>query len=242
MPVPGEVVNFMIGRQTPAGAGASGKVAADFIMAPSLDGTVTTPVTTVTEIGLVGNIPNQFSQYKVAVTLGATAGRFNERIMPASGYDLISPDIFQGEIEAYDLDSLAALMLTQQGQPAVQSASPSNLGDIIDGDSYQSPTLTVPLGMLTAFGQSDLTGLTIEAALMSAPGGTSYPITATVVSVPGLTFNIGWNTQQHPALTTQNSVNWTCDLQFIKTGPPKIIVTTNRYTFNQVWQADTRTT
>jgi hypothetical protein len=240
MPVPGEVVNFVIGRQTPAGAGASGKVAADFVMAPSLDGTITTPVTAVTEMGLVGNIPNQWSQYKVAVTLGSTAGRFNERIMVASGYDLISPDIFQGEIEAYDLDSLAALMLTQQGQPAVQSASPSNIGDIVDGNSYQSATLTVPLGMLTAFGQSDLTGLTIRSAVMTSPGATSYPITATVVSVPGLTFNFGWIAQQHPALTTQNSVNWRVDIEFIKAGAPATIVTTNVYTFNQVWRAEVR--
>ncbi len=224
-------------------------VAADFVLAPSLDGAVTTPVTTATEVSTVGVAPNQWTQYKIAVTLTSSAGRLNERVMPASGYDLISPDIFQGEIESYDMDALAALMLTQQGQPAVGSAADSNIGDIVDGDSYVSETLTVPLAKLTSlgYGIADLTGLTIEAAIMDAPGGTSYPITCTVVSAPGLTFNFGWTTQQHPALTTAPSKVWYIDIQLIKpldyplAGNLKTITTSNRYLFTQVWQRDTRT-
>ncbi len=211
---------------------------------------MTSPVTTATEISTVGNIPNQWTQYKIAVTLSSTAGRFNERLMPASGYDLISPDIFQGEIEAYDTDALAALMLTQQGQPAVGSAADANIGDIVDGDSFISATLTVPLAKLTSlgYGLADLTGLTIEAAIMDAPGGTSYPITCAVVSAVGLTFAFSWVTQQHPALTTAPSKVWYIDIQLIKpldyplAGNLKTIVTTNRYMFTQVWQRETRTT
>ncbi len=242
MAQPGDTIYLVVGRQTPGGSGATGLVAADFVFAPSLDGAVTAPVTTCTEISTVGNVPNQWTQYKIAVTLTGSSGRFNERIMPASGFDLISPDVFQGEIEAYDVDALAALMLTSQGVPAVTSAADNDLGDIVDGDSYKSATLTVPLGKLTPLGVSDLTGLTAEAAIMLAPGGTSYPITMTVVSIPLLTFNISWTTQQHPALTTQNSVQCFIDVQFILPGSPNKIATTNRYTFTQVWQRDTRVT
>lgn len=239
---PGDTIYLVVGRQTPGGAGSTGKVAADFVFAPTLDGVVTTPVTTATEVSTVGNVPNQWTQYKIAVTLSSTAGRFSERVMPAGGFDVISPDVFQGEIEAYDVDALAALMLTSQGVPAVTSAADNDLGDIVDGDAYTSATLTVPLGKLTPLGQSDLTALTIRAAIMATPGGTQYNITATIVSAVGLTFNFNWPggaSQPHPALTTENSKPWFLDVQLIKSAT--LIATTNRYTFTQQWQRDTRT-
>lgn len=236
---PGDAVTFTIGRQTAAGAPSTDKVTADFITAAYLDGVLTSISPAYTEVTTSNG---NWREYKLAATMPATAGRLKITVQPSSGFDVISPAMLEDEIEAYDADALANLFLTAQGQPGVLSAADSELGDIVDGDSYKSATLTMPSGKLTPFGQSDLTGLTMEAALMTAPGGTSYPITCTVVSAAARTLTISWDTQQHPSLTTQANAPWYIDIQGIKTGPPKIIVTLARYRFTQVWQRDTRTT
>ncbi len=237
---PGNTIYLTIGRQTAAGLPSSGKALGDFTIAAYVDGVAASVSPSIAEIGVNG----AFQEYKAGFTVPSTAGRLKLKFQAASGYDIISPDIFEGEIESYDLDALASLFLTAQGTPGVLSAADSSLGDIVDGDSYLSGTLTMPAGKLSPFVIADISaaGITVEAAIMATPGGTSYPITVAVVSGVGLTFNIGWNTQQHPAMTTANSATWFIDVQVIKTGPPKQIITTNRYSFNQVWQRDTRTT
>ncbi len=244
MPVPGEEIFLVVGRQTAAGAGATGLTDADFILETRLDGAETSLVTTVTEQETYGVAPNEWTDYLMSVTLGNSVGDFFLRALAASGTDLLSPDIFLTEVTSYTVDTLAALMLTQQGQPAVTSAADDTIGDIVDGDTYTSAVLTVPLAKLTPLGVSSLTALTAEAAAMATPGGTSYPLVCTVIDAGALTFTIGWAggvSQPFPALTTEPSKQWYIDVQFIKTGSPNKIATTNRYTFSQVWQRETRT-
>lgn len=234
-----DTLTYRFARQNLLGTiGSTGKVAADF--AVTLNG-VSQAITALTEIGTTG----AWTEYSFTITAPATAGQFSVFIQPASGTDVIFPMYFYDDLQAYDETALANLLLTSQGVPGTQSAADSALGDIVDGDSYQSATLTMPSGKLSPFSITNIAaaGITVEAAIMGTPGGSSFPITAAVVSGPGLTFTFSWTAQQHTALAAgQQTAAWYIDVQVIKTGPPKIIVTTNRYSFNQVWQRDTRTT
>ncbi len=237
----GDTITIRFKRQsilsTGSVAGASGKVVGDHVT--TVNGSTVT-LGSFTEIGTVGS----WTEYSGTTTAPSTAGLFSVTVQTAAGTDIISPSAFLFDVMAYDDAALANLLLTTQGIPSVLSAADSSLGDIVDGDSYLSSTLTMPAGKLSPFSITNIAavGITVEAAIMLAPNGTSYPITAAVVSGPGLTFTVGWDTQQHPAMTTQSMLVWSMDVQVIKTGPPKQIITTNRYTFNQVWQRDTRTT
>lgn len=249
--IPGDTIRATVARQTAGGAAPGGAyVLADFDITAILAGVdySGSVAPAVTYIG-----PDQTgtrSLYAVALTLPATTGFMQVWIDPAAGTDVIENGFLSGEIMAYDEDSLAALSLLSQGQPAVLSAADSVLGDIIDGDSYLSPVLTMPSGKLSPFGITDISagGITVEAAICASPGATSYPITVAIVNGAALTYTIGWNTQQHPALPTgQGSASWYIDIQVIRaasmTPPPyKVIVTTGRYQFTQQWQRDTRTT
>ncbi len=239
MSQPGDTITLYAPRQTPGGTPAYSRVLSDFVV--SRNGILQTPGS-FTEIGAPSG--SQFSWYSFTVVLPTAIGQQSFSIEPAANAyatDLI-PQWYGGELETYDIDALASLTLQQQGIPGVRSAADSSLGDIVDGDSYKSDTLTMPSGKLSPFGITDISavGITVEAAIMAAPGGTSYPITATVVSGTGPTFTISWDTQAFPALTTATSATWYIDVQCVKTGPPKQIITTNRYSFNQVWQRETR--
>ncbi len=243
MTMPSDTVTMYVPRQTAAGAPAYSRLSSDFVV--SRNGVLVT-ISSLTEIGVpVGSL---FCWYSFTVTELATTGLRLYTIEPAQ--NAYSTDYigawYGGEIEAYDLDSLAGLMLQQQGIPGVRSAADSNLGDIVDKDTYISDTLTMPLGKLSPHGITDISaaGITLQAAVMASAGGTSYPITATVVSGPGLTFNIRWSggtSQPFPALvTTTPSMPQFIDVQILKTGAPNVIITTNRYTFTQVWERESR--
>lgn len=239
MSVTGSTITLTVGRQTPDELPAYSRVESDFVV--TLNG-VLQALGNFTEVGVASG--SRWCDYSFDVDLSDSAGVDAFRIETAdNGYATDSIDRwYVSDTQGYDLDTLASLMLQAQGLPGVRSAADSDLGDIVDGDSYLSDTLTMPAGKLSPFGITDVSapGITVEAAIMAAPGGTSYPITAAVVSGPGLTFTIGWNTQQHPPLTTQASVQYYIDVQVIKAGPPKQIITTNRYTFDDVWQRETR--
>lgn len=242
MSVVGDTVTLSVGRQTPDEQPAYSRSSSDFVV--TLNGVLQT-ISNFEEVGAATG--SRYCEYQFDVDLNNESEIAKIRIETAdNGYADDAIDVwYGGEVENYDVDSLASLLLTQQGVPTVTSAADSDLGDIVDGDSYKSATLTMPSGKLSPFSITDISaaGITVEAAIMGTPGGTSYPITATVVSGTGLTFTIGWDTQPHPALSAGvNSATWYIDVQVIKTGPPKQIITTNRYSFNQVWQRDTRTT
>lgn len=238
---PGEPIAVVIGRQTAAGVASTGKVLVDFSITSYLDGVAVTMTWVVTEGVTVG----AWRYYKFTSTIPSTAGYLQVSIQPATGTDFVSPSGFGGEIESYDMDSMAALFLSSQGIPAVTSAADNTLGDIVDGDTYKSATLTFPSGKLSPHGITDISavGITLRASIKATPGGTAYPITATVVSGPGLTFNISWPggaTQPHPALTTEANKAQFIDVQIVKTGTPNVIVTGYRLSFNQVWERETR--
>lgn len=241
--IPGDPFSFVVLRQAIDGSAATGKTSANFTVQGFRDGAAAAlTVTSVTEGATYGPSGNQWRAYAFLIAaLPSTAG-FDQIHLFADNTDAVWPDAFGGEVESYDLASMAALFLTAQGVPAVQSAADSSLGDIVDEDSYLSPVLTMPAGKLSPFGITDISaaGLTVQAAVKATPGGTGYPITVTIVSGPALEFRIGWDDQPFPELGTSESAAWYIDVQVVKTGPPQQIITTNRYSFTQVWQRDTR--
>lgn len=124
---PGESVTLVVGRQTAAGAASTGKVLADFTIVWKKNGVTTAITTTCTEVDTVGG----WREYRFAFTL-PTGGpySFHGRIVPASGTDVISGGIIDGEIEAQDLDSLAALLPVipvAQLSPTTRMADPQVL-------------------------------------------------------------------------------------------------------------------
>jgi hypothetical protein len=241
--IPSDPLSFVVWRQTVAGTASLGKVAADFSVLGYDDGTYSAlTVSSVTEGATVGPVGNQWRSYAIALAaIPATIGYIQIRVEPASGMDLISPQTVSGEIEAYDLDSLAGLLLTSTGVPAVQSAADGELGDIVMGDAWRTATLTVPLGKISPWGYSDLTGMTISAGARKTPGVPSTPavISATIVDSASRTFYLSFDT--FPAAmdlgSTETQVDWFIDVQLKHTASARII-TSNRYHVRVVWQRD----
>lgn len=242
---PSDPISFVVLRRKTDGTASTGKTSSNFTVQGFKDGAaVSLTVDAVTEGLTYGPSGNQWRAYKFDIAaLPSTAGYDQVFVWP-DDTDLVWPDQLGGEVEAYDLNAMASLFLLAQGAPAVESAADSDLGQIVDGDSYVSPTLTLPAGKLSPHGITDLSaaGITVQSAIMDAVGGNSYPITCTVVSGPDLQVKISWDTQQHPALSGADEKTWYIDIQVLdESGSPTIIRTAGRYQFTQVWQRDTRT-
>ncbi len=240
MPVTSTSFTFDVWRQTAGSVPSLGKVAADFAYSFVLNGTVQSITPTVTE----GASTGQWRAYKFVITCPATAGTFQSKIEPASGYDVIDGGLITVDLEAYNLTSIAGLILTSQGVPGVRSAEASDLGQVVSGDSYASDTLTVPLGKLTPFGFTDLTGLTLSVEARTSPGtpASSVAFTGTIVSAASRTFNFKFDAMPSGMLlTTEQSQVWYIDCQFKETAAPNRIITTNRYFFEVVWDTNDTT-
>ena len=237
MPLPSGTLTFDVWRQTALGAASTGKVLADFAVVFLLDGTDQVITPTVTEGATYG----LWRAYKFVLTLPATTGIFQGFIDVASGTDVVAGGLITIDLQAYNETTIAGLILTSQGVPGVRTAEANDLGQVVSGDSYKSDTLTVPLGKLTPFGFADLTGLTLSVEARTAPQtpASSVALTGTITSVGNREFNFKFDAM--PAgmlLTTETSVTWYIDCQFRETASPNRIITTNRYFFQVVWDAN----
>jgi len=156
------------------------------------------------------------------------------------------PGTWAVEGQSYDEDSLAALMLTSQGTPTVQSATDGDLGDVVMGDSWHSGTLTVPAGKISNFGYTTLSGFTISAAFKQDPSQSPITsgITATILSNSGLTCSVSWDTfptgMNLSSGSSDLSAQWYLDVQLKNSGAGRIL-TPLRYSLRVVWQRDTST-
>lgn len=237
MPLPSTTFPFDVWRQTAAAAPSLGLLLADFAITILLDGVVQSITPTVTE----GATTGQLRAYKISLTTPATTGILQILVEPAAGTDVIVGGLVTVDLQAYNETTLAGLILTSQGVPGVRTAEANDLGQVVSGDSYASDTLTVPLGKLTPFGFTDLTGLTLSVEARTAPNtpSSSIALTGTIVSVASRTFTFKWDAM--PAgmlLTTETSVTWYIDCQFRETAAPNRIITTNRYFIQVVWDAN----
>ncbi len=202
-----------------------------------LDGTAQVIVPVVTE----GATSGTWRAYKWALTMPATTGTFQALITSLSGTDTILGGQITIDLQAYNETTLAGLILSSQGIPGIRTIDALDLGQVKSGDSWASDTLTVPLGKLTPFGFTDLSGLTISAEARTAPAtpAASVALTAAIVSSANRTFTFKWDAM--PAgmvLTTETTVVWTIDVQFKETASPNRVLTTNSYFIAVVWDAN----
>lgn len=156
------------------------------------------------------------------------------------------------EGQTYDEDSIAGLLQTSQGVPTVTSAADGDLGDVVMGDSWCSPTVTVPLGKISCFGYTDLSGMTLTGGLKQDPSTTAVTGTSTtspnlyttIVSVTDRTVTAAWITfptaMNLGATASDLGADWFLDFQLKHTASGRII-TPLRYKLRVVWQRDTTT-
>ncbi len=235
--IPSDTYYADVFRQTVLGGPSAGKALADFAVNCYINGATYSPTPVVTEVGATAD--GLATKYTLAIALSSTAGVNRFRIAPATGTDLIWPDVHTVDTETNDLDTIAGFLQTSQGIPGVQSAADGTLGDVVMGDAWQSGTLTVPLGKISPFGYSDLTGMTITAAFKNAPADTAVTCSASILDASARTvkayfdtFPVGLN-----LTSTEYSKPFFLDLQLKHTASGKII-TPLRYQLNVAWQRD----
>lgn len=113
---PGDTLSRTITREDAAtGAGVSGLVTADFAVTAFRNGVSFVITATVTSLGS--------GKYKFTYTLPSQAGIVDIFIVAASGTDVIWPGMFSEEVEAHDLDSMAAI-----NRPGAILAATSGIG------------------------------------------------------------------------------------------------------------------
>lgn len=241
--IPGDTVNETILWSSGLGP-ALGRTTADLKLDGYLDGAASTLTPTLTY--LATTLDGRFAAYKMSYVLPATPGQFKRYAASRLLLDQILVGDKDGELESYDNDALAGLILTSQGVPAVRSAADGDLGDIVQGDAFASDVLTIPLGKISPFGYTDLTGMTISSGVKTQPSDMAIILAtpgAVIVSAAARTVTFGWNTYPGGILnlaTDQQSMAAYVDVQLKHTVSGRII-TGLRYSFNVVWQRDTTT-
>lgn len=175
--LPGQVINYVIWRQTLLGSPAAGCVLSDFIVTAMLDGAPMSVSPALTAIGAYGN----WYAYKLAVTNPGVAGFFNALVQVASGTDALRSEAISGEILAYDDTSLAnifvapLLSVTNNGSPTgdislrlvkntyatVQFTVTDQAGNVIDLSGYTNANFGVKNKAQDSTPYAQTTGITM---------------------------------------------------------------------------------
>lgn len=194
----------------------------------------------------IASVDATTGEHRVKWTEPSGAGYF--RISHTNAYYRSDPFGWAFDGESYSIDDAMAVLLINQGIPAISSAADGDLGDVVDGDSYRSAALAIPEGKLSRFGYTyaDLASpnFIFSAALKHEPSDTPIVITF----IPGASiatdgaFSLGWDDMvagmNLDATIEETSKAFYIDVQVINT-VDDIIITTNRYAINVVWQRDT---
>jgi hypothetical protein len=234
-----ESVTITTYRQTAAGAASTGKVLADFVYEFRLDGAVSAITPTVTEGANVG----AWREYHFAFTTPATPGRLTfGPIQPASGTDVISPDLFVDDIQVYDMDALAGLFISSSSVTVSPTAS-SGTATIFHGDTIQVD-MPVNESSLTALGAASLAAIDTLACgvkLTSNDSGDAQDATLTTSIISDTSGNrIVRATAAFPAILAvpdgQRQVDARIDLRATE-GTKTFIIATVALTVN--WKATT---
>jgi hypothetical protein len=230
----GDILTLYCGRQTAGGLPASSRQATDFVVTQN---GVLAQISNFTELGSPVGSAWDFYSFQVQDPMGAGARLY--QIEPNSYSwpgDIITPNQWGGWLAANDEDSLASLLLMQAGVPGVLSAADVSLGDIVDQDSYLSPTLTLPSGKLSPFGITTLTGCTLVGKIDDQAGNPDVSMpTINVVNAAAFQIQIGWTTWPVgiAGLGTTPSKTWYVDIR-VTSG--SFVITAGRYSFRQVWK------
>jgi hypothetical protein len=195
MAQPGNTVCKILRRLTAAGVASTGKVLADFTGVgytyPSGG-----PAASYTLSLAVAELANGY--YAVTYLLPSAAGHFGVHITAASGTDSVEAVLFSGELEANDLDQMAALL----ARPVVGLTSSGTIGQQVAltlvNKRYRELTFSFVDANGTAVDMTTYTGITfgvrsktdqtltppkIDAVNGTATAGSTYVITAAVGSI-----------------------------------------------------------
>lgn len=234
--VAGSAVVYPFRLELAAGGIDSGE-AANLSVVAHLDGAAISLGESFAEIGTTG-------YYTLSFTAPASTGYLRVQILH-SGTSIPVSDILSGPLMAYDTDDLVAELQQSSGNIAPLTADDGDLGDVVEGDAWNSGVLTIPLAKISPLGYSDLTGMTISAAAMDAVDGTPVLVTASIVNASARTVRFGWSGASSfpaamvlPAGDTQK--DWFFDVQLKHTADSNII-TGARYKLRVVWERNTVT-
>lgn len=166
---------------------------------------------------------------------------FAKITVPAGHYS--SGAALTGDGDPYSISGLAALLLSTIGTPVSPGSRVEGvLEDWVEGDYYNTEII-IPAAELEKISASDLTGVTVSAAAKQPfPTKTSADteeITFTVTVIDAAERIVSINTPVGASVLAagEDSRAYVLDVTIVKAGKKR---TSNRYTFNQVWQADTR--
>jgi hypothetical protein len=230
--IPGEVITFVVRRQTAGGFPATGFTATgDWSIIQNGIAAAPSAVVFVATVGA-------WSYYSLTTTLTATAQPLQFIVEPSSGDDIV--DGAGADLTSYDADTLASLFTSSSGVSAASGITVgTDFGRVIQGDAWHSGMLTVPTSTISRWGYSDLTGMTISAALKNAPTDSATVITAAIISAASRTVSASWDA--FPAglalAAGEFSKAFMLDIQLKHTASGRII-TALRGQMTVEWQAD----
>lgn len=165
-------------------------------------------------------VASSAGRYQIALTLDNDPGQGECFLTPPAGYTC-SVETFPIDVETYDLDGLYAALLTSQGSPVAQALSTTDLGQVVEGDIFDSGELVASQATLERyFGQSDLTGLELTASAMESPDGTAVDIDVAIVDAANRLFKVSWDTfpTDMELDTNQNSKVFRIEVRAATTG------------------------
>jgi hypothetical protein len=218
--------------ETSAGAAITG-ASADVAIDAHFNGAAASVAPSVSEISS--------GYYSLEVTAPSGAGLLSLRIRytGASPGALVVGDLAEYSIGPWTATTIAGIIGTGEGVGAVEALPDAVLPSVVQGDSYRSGPITIPLSPLARFGLSTLSGLSISAGARLAPGDDpSVALTASIDDAANRIVSIGWDvfpSDLDLAAGAESQVVFV-DIQFI-TGAD-LVLTPFRAQFTVLWDRD----
>lgn len=233
--IPGDSITVYVRRQTIAAAASTGYTSTgDWRV---VQNGISAAPGSVSSIGTVGS----WHYYSLTCTLTSTSAPLLFVVEATATDDIV--EWSGSDLTSYDTDALASLFTASSGVAVASGITVgTDFGQVVQGDSWHSGTLTIPLATISRWSYADLTGMTISAGLKNAPADSSTAITATIISAANRTVSASWDA--FPAglalAAGEQSKSFTLDIQLKHTASGRII-TALRGPLVVIWQTDTTT-
>lgn len=185
--------------------------------------------------------------YTLSFNYPSSVGRLRIEVKHSGSYTA-DVSLWEGDVTVRDIDGLGLLLQQSSGTISPLSADDTDLGDIVEGDSYASGSLEIPLAKISRFGYADLTGMTVTAAIKDEVGKTPIESSsapnffAAIDNASTRLVSIGWDTwpTDLDLESTESDHEWFIDVQLKHTADARII-TGLRLRMRVVWQREDRT-
>lgn len=234
----GDVASYLIDWQQSDGTARTGKVLGNLTRTWHKPSGSFTPTDALTEIS--------GGRYRYDVTMPAEHVAISGILLPDTATDVIVGNLIDEQVVESDTDSLADMLTVGTVSTGGQLlADDIDLGDVVEGDAYRSPTFTVDPALLARWGYANLASFAtgdLRSALKFQPTDTPVTVTSELVSGAGSQVRFLWATWPAalnlPAGEREKTVF--ADIQLIDT-PNSRIVTIARAQLRIVWQREART-